>query len=435
MKTVVQSTVVAAAILFFAWCGVWEVRTLLADHYKQQADAATDDPAVQSALQRMNRYRPDLDTGWDLLADRRLFSEPIEAKKLARHALELNPRGWQSWRLIGLADLQLGNSREAVTALNEGLKFDNAFQAHFELGSLAFLLGNNDRFWTEMHSALQMAPPEMVANVLGETLRVSRGNYPDLSTLLKGQPPRKILLATDFFVDHSMLPDAVAAWRFASCPDYLASDCRYTLRYLLDHLVWTAVSGPIETAGSLSTEAQSIWNQSARTGILKAQKEDPGQIQDGNFLRPWFLSGFSWAPTAPSGIVLTPSPSRGGPNNDGMVSVVFSGNQPEHASLFHQYVLVQPGRRYELRFLTRGSGASSPSGITAVISDGKNNLDVIPVIIDRDWHENTGNFTVPPGKTIIYLGFQYDRPNGQTRMQGKAAFAEVSMSRIAGEQQ
>jgi hypothetical protein len=150
-----------------------------------------------------------------------------------------------------------------------------------------------------------------------------------------------------------------------------------------------------------------------------------GGISDGEFLRPWIGPAFSWSNNQIASIEF--NRVEGEPRANAAL-VNFSGDQPEAAELFWQFVAVQPGRQYRLSFMSRRLGFSTETGVQAqVIAPRHTNLLTVRAPLAQSWQTAAGVFTVPAGVYVVHLAFQYVRPAGEVRLHDRVAIARPAL--------
>ena len=103
------------------------------------------------------------------------FAHPRAALRFAQRAVAADPADWRNWYQLGLVEYQLGDSAGARRSLARAAERDSGWEAHFQLGSLALLVGKRAEFWREMKAALSAVTPAQAPPVLNEAWGQSRG--------------------------------------------------------------------------------------------------------------------------------------------------------------------------------------------------------------------------------------------------------------------
>jgi hypothetical protein len=153
-------------------------------------------------------------------------------------------------------------------------------------------------------------------------------------------------------------------------------------------------------------EARDLWRQMghARTGL----------IGNGDFAAEPSGHGFDWRPSPAEGVTEVPLP--------GSYRIRFSGRQPESSELLRQFVVLQPGKMYSLRWEARTQGFGSPSGIQWTVGPAHAAIEST-----QGWSAGNMDFDFKSEAALIPITLVYHRPTGQARAEGSVEIRAVSL--------
>lgn len=438
----VQRTAAVSVLLGLSWCAAWAFRTWRAavDENLALKEAQTSPLRAVPEFTRAAHWRPDNANIWEQMATYSEFEEPSSAKADALRAIRLDPRDRQAWQALAMANLQLGDLGSSRRDLAEAGRFDQGFQSHFELGNLSLALGDRAAFVREMAAALKVAPPARLDLVI-DALENHGGLRPaSFAKLLPAKRAETVARAVIRLVDLGDLRTALAAWSRLSCAPYQYVYCKGAALTLTNALLSATFAEPgpgaeppdpkghaIDRGEELTSQAISVWNRAVSQGFLNGDPARTGAVPDGSFEHPWQGEGFSWRNWKGVPTQLEP---RAAPNGNAVL-FSFNGFQADGAVLMTQFVPVQPGAPYELRYLSREAGGGAPGLFARVLASPQRALTEVPAASGSEWSAATGDFTVPTSAHLVELAFVYRRPLGQTRMRSPAEVAHVSIRAVS----
>jgi hypothetical protein len=161
-----------------------------------------------------------------------------------------------------------------------------------------------------------------------------------------------------------------------------------------------------------SARAQEIWEALGYAPLNGIVNPDFGEPRIGH--------GFDWRLLAPPGVTHvaldTPAAHR----------IVMNGQQPESCELLRQYVAMQPGRRYTLKWESRTTGFAQATGLEWKLAGQRGALPA-----SQDW--TPGEMKLPKvGQAIssspVFLALTYQRPAGEVRAEGHVELRHVTLS-------
>lgn len=424
------------------WLGTFAVRTWRAssDVAAAQSLALTRSAAAaQPYVTLAAGYRPDRAEAWRLLAQFRAFAHPRQARQDALRAVAVDPDDWRNWRELGLIDYQLGEVAAARRALAQAVVRDSGWEAHYQLGNLALLLGRRQEFWAQMQAALAVVPPRQAGPVLNQAFSAARGAQ---APWLAVQPVRRAAVeavAVNVLLNRGEPMLAAESWRKVQCPRYQRSVCRQTALQLVNRLANLAFQGPRPTGESpgfapptfpapvvLTRHAVEAWNTAVSRHWLDRAAVRPGAVNDGQFQHGWLGPAFGWVKAGP--VYASVEPGMGPAGKSSAMRLDFTGYQPENTPLVRQFVPVRPGARYAISFLSRRLGQGSQTGVQLVIAASPRQVLLrLPAELATAWGQNTGGFRVPDGCALVQLSFDYARPLGQVRLRNAVLLADVRL--------
>jgi hypothetical protein len=137
-----------------------------------------------------------------------------------------------------------------------------------------------------------------------------------------------------------------------------------------------------------------------------------GLITDGDFRTEPSGHGFDWRPAHPKGIADM--------QVSGALRVLLSGTQPESCELLRQYVALEPGKWYSLRWEARTRDLPSPTGIRWSAGAA-----MAAVEKAEDWRNGAVEFKAMTNLMPVVI--EYHRPTGQARAEGWIELRKVSL--------
>jgi len=167
-------------------------------------------------------------------------------------------------------------------------------------------------------------------------------------------------------------------------------------------------------ADGRATRPVEVWNRLCARGVMPFEELNPANgasLTDGNFAHQLLGQGFGWRLNDTDGVI-----SRQG---HGGLRVTFSGKQEEWCGIAWQYLAVQSGRTYRLRWEFHGIDVDTPQGVCWKIYDlaGKR-------VAARN--EGAGLTLIAPADVLVLM-LSYERPMGLSRLAGTVSVAQVAL--------
>ncbi|MEO8049972.1 MAG: hypothetical protein ABI833_06105 [Acidobacteriota bacterium] len=370
-----------AAIIVLGIAAVYSVRLAL-------ADAAFRRQTPQSVARALE-ILPDR-ASYLLFRALQLDYEGDDSAALLERAARVNPLSSAPRIRLGLAAETRGDFSGAEKWLLEAARVDRQFEPRWTLANFYFRRERPDEFWKWMRSALEASYGDR-RPAFDLCWRMTQNAD---TVLARAIPDRHDVLAAYVYYVMDQHPEAVgpAALKLAG----------FHVRADLPEL---------ETACDLLIDSGKIVD--ARELWMQMRRAPAGLIVNGSFTNEPSEHGFDWRPTRPEGVSYVALP--------GAYRVALSGQQPESCDLLRQFVALEPGKVYSLRWEARTRGFGSPSGIEWIA--GATNAAIEP---SQDWQAGTAEFKT--AKALMPITLNYHRPTGQARAEGSVEIRAVSLT-------
>ncbi len=170
-----------------------------------------------------------------------------------------------------------------------------------------------------------------------------------------------------------------------------------------------------------------LWDRLSAAGLLPYPARTPARpLVNPDFARPLPGGGFDWRIRQIPGIESYPGvPARG-------IKFIFSGSQPESATLLQQVLYLQGGRSWQLSHdcqtlhLTSANAGLAWTLTPAAGGPPLKPASAMPLAAD-DWSRISASWALPPGDALYRLSLEIRRPAGQTRAEGEARLRAFSL--------
>jgi len=376
------------ALLVLGLAAYWAVRLAWADHLSRSPGLADRERAVRLAPAAASLY--------ERLADRReeLGGDPLPDLE---RAAALDPANAERHMRLGLRAELAGDFPLAERSLLRAAVLSRLYQPRYLLAQYYFRRGNADSFLTWSRAAFESAYGDV-----SPLLDLCWRTRPDAEWLVQyALPPRPEIArqCLAFLMRRQQMNAAgVLARRISEAA--VAADRPALLEYCDRRL-----------AEGLAGDAVGVWNALSRRRLLPDGELDPARgvsLTNGNFDHAPGGRGFDWRVEQLSGAKCV----LGG----GAMRVAFSGRQPEKCLIAWQYVPVEPGIHYRLRFAAPADGVRwSIFDFSGTEIRGEPGAD--------------GPLTFAPLAEVVRLALVYQRPLGSPRLEGTVAITAVRLER------
>ncbi len=366
-----------AALLMLMTAAFYSVRLALADAaFRKQTPEG-----VARALEIL----PDR-ANYLLLRALQLDYDGVDSTALLERAARVNPLSSAPRIRLGLAAETRGDFLKAEAWLLDAARVDRQFEPRWTLANFYFRQERRDEFWKWMRAALENSYGERRL-AFDLCWRVSQDSEELLSRAI---PDQHDVLATYLYYVMELHRDAVGpvALKLVSLGN--AVDVQ-ELESACDVLV---DSGKV-------IEARELWKQ---LGHRQTQL-----ITNGDFAAEPSGHGFDWRLAHPPGVTDISLP--------GAHRILFSGKEPESCELLRQFVVLEPGKTYSLRWEARTRGFLSPTGIAW------NERGLVESA--EDWRR--GSLEFKAGSALVPIALSYQRPAGEARAEGSLEIRNVTL--------
>ena len=371
---------VVAALFVLAIAAVYSIRLAL-------ADAAFRKRTPQSVARALE-ILPDR-ASYLLFRAQQMDYDGENSTTLLERAARVNPLSSAPRIRLGLAAEARGDFSEAENWLLDAARVDRQFEPRWTLANFYFRRERSAEFWRWLRAALEVS-------------------YGDRS------------LAFDLCWRMSQNAEEVLKQAIPDRHDVLASYLHYVLDRRHEAVSTTALklaelhdradTPELETASDLLidggkfADARDLWRRMGRA--------QTGLIYNGDFAAAPSGHGFDWRSSTADGVTNLPLP--------GSFRIRFSGKQPESSELLRHFVVLEPGKRYSLRWEAQTQGFPSPSGIDWIA--GANHA-----ALESAEHWRAGSMDFKADTALVPITLVYHRPPGQARAEGSVEIQAVSL--------
>ncbi len=376
----VNRIVTVAALLTLLVAALYSIRLAMADAaFRKQ---------TPQGVARALEISPDRAV-YLLLRALQLEYDGIDSTALLERAARINPLSSAPRIRLGLAAETRGDFPRAEQWLLEAARLDRQFEPRWTLVNFYFRRERFDDFWKWMRSALEISYGDRrLAFDLCWRVTQDAGEV-----LNRAIPAQHDVLAAylHYVMDQHRDAAGPVALQLAALGN--AADVPL-LEIACDLLV---------DSGNVA-EARELWKRLGR--------RQAALITNGSFLTEPTGHGFDWRLAHPPGVTDLSLP--------GSHRILFSGKQPESCEPLRQFVVLEPGRRYSLRWEARTAGLGSPAGIEWRAGATRGDVESA-----NEWRSGVMDFTASTALTPIAL--RYQRPPGEARAQGSIEIRNVSL--------
>ncbi len=385
----------AIAIPFMLCAAAFAARTAWADVLYREG--------TLQALAGASRLRPDRAEFELALAQ----ADPEHSVTHLRSAVRLNPYLSNAQLLLAAGWEASGDLAASEATLLQLAERDRLSGPAWALANFYYRHGPSERFWRWARTAAQVSPGE-----LRPLFRLCLGVRDDAAELLaRVVSPRRTaereLLS--FLLDQGRIRDAD---RIAT---KIAGDITSQDRDSLLSYVDRSIS-----AGQFSSAA-AIWDKLSFARLIPYPPSAPGNLVNGDFAQPILDHGFDWR-AAPAGCAVAARTHAEGP----ALELFLAANRPEDCEIYHQFLILSPGIRYELRFEYRTADLPDPTGIYWSLDERCD----YQFRSSADWTSAVWRWQSSPAAGRLAL--RYRRSPGSTRHEGAVLVGRVHLIADSG---
>jgi tetratricopeptide (TPR) repeat protein len=393
--------VTAAAVAGFSLAAAWSVRLACADYwFRKETPQATAKALALTPDRAEYLVRLALLVGDD---------DPARAQPALERAVGIDPNDGRAWVELGLRREESGDLAGAEQSLLRAAEADRTYLPRWTLLNYYFRRNDSARFWYWAKAAVPM--------LYGDPLPLFHlcGRVDEDGRLIERLDIRK--------------PQIQAAYLFYLLDSGHAELAGGASRKLLaenreeDGPLLLQACDRLIDARQLA-DAEAIWDGLRRAGRLPfaAQASQGSPLTNGDFAVSPTGHGLDWRLPDSDGISAAREDGPAG------LRLTFSGMQAERAEPLVQFVPVDAGGRYELRYRYRTDGISADSGLAWQVKalDGTAIAEG-PELSSIEEADGRLTFAVPAGCRMLRLSLAYGRRPGTTRIAGYIVLRSVEL--------
>jgi tetratricopeptide (TPR) repeat protein len=371
----VSRVVTVAALLLLIAAAVFSIRLAMADAaFRKQTPEG-----VARALEIL----PDR-ASYLLLRALQLDYDGADSTALLEPTALVNPLSSAPRIRLGLTAEARGDFQKAEVWLLDAARVDRQFEPRWTLANFYFRRERWDEFWKWMRAALENSYGDRRL-AFDLCWRVTQDAD---EVLRRAVPEQHDVLATYLYYVMDQRREAVGpvALKLAA------------LGNVADVPLLESACDVLIDSGKVA-EARELWKRLGH--------RETSLLTNGDFAAELGGHGFDWRLAHAPGITDTSLP--------GSHRILLSGKQPESCELLRQFVVLEPGKKYSLRWEARTRGLVSPTGIAW---NGQGRVESA-----EGWRGGSLDFT---GSTpLMPITLVYRRPAGEPRAEGSIEIRNV----------
>lgn len=341
-----------------------------------------------------------------------------------RRALILNPRNDLALTQAAIAAELSGDLAGAERLFRQAAQTNQLWLARWSLANFYFRRGQYPLTLKWATLALQRAHGDRTA--LFRLCRDAGAAPASILTMIVPADADNLaayiyFLAADARLDTAALESAAAGYLQA------ARRAAYPPEQTLPPVV-----GAVNTliAAGEAHPALRLWRSLSDSAVLPySAPTSERPLVNAGFAPPVPGGGFDWRVHQVPGIEAYPGvPGRG-------IKFVFSGRQPEAATLLQQVVYLRGGMTWALSHQSQTVHLTAAgAGLAWMLAPVSGGAAIPPVsappLVSDDWSRLSTSWAVPPGDSLYRLSLEIRRPSGQTRAEGEARFRDFDLAEM-----
>ena len=339
-----------------------------------------------------------------------------DARPPLQAAAALKPGDASIWIRLGLLE-EIGNQfQKAEEDLLRAARVSRKHDPRWTLANYYYRREQPDEFWQWAREALLISYGDRTP-----LFRLCWNMSPDPDTILRRAVPERRPVLMDY-------ASFLAALQEYSAAEHLFGELAAGAE---DHEVgyFLAITDRLLELGRMPA-ALAVWNSLCRRGLVRYPPLAPETgvvLTNGSFAARTLAHGFDWRIPSLPGVFVAQMPPPAG------WRISLSGNQPERCVILSQFLPLEAGRNYRLRFRYRSAAAAAfrnpNTGIRWRLyntgSSGGAIAQSEPLAGDGAG-EDGFDFTLPAGGGAR-LALVYERASGTTRTEGAVTMEYVSV--------
>ncbi len=302
-------------------------------------------------------------------------------------AVQLRPRDYFLWMMLGITRDLNGDQQGALTALRESVTLAPTYaKPRWLIGNLLLRMNQTDEGFQQLRAAAE-ADSSLLPNVIDLAWGFSRNDPAMTAAFVGPQSTEAHMSLAIFLAQHKEGSAALDQFRLIKPPAGTASD------QLAQQLIESKSFG----------EAFEVWSNTHCASCR------PGSLVNGDFESDIAMSkqGFGWQITNPSPNVTLSIDTAEHEEGARSLRIDFQGESDSARPLISEFVVVNPATRYRLSFqaLTR---AFVSAGVPVVevmdaSSSGGSVLGKSSHLTGTTWHDYSVDFTTSANTHAIQL--------------------------------
>lgn len=353
--------------------------------------------ATPDGIARAARLRPDRAEYQFALADAGAAIPHL------RRALELNPFLTNARILLASKLEAQGQLADSEAALLESAQRDRQYLPAWALANFYFRAGRLELFWQWARTASRISPAGM-APLFDLCFAVTSSPEIVWKRVVESRPLAEREYLT-YLVDAGMGGAYEAALGIVS---RAGPEDRDTLLAYVDRALET---GEVESAAE-------IWNRLCRRRLAPYPPVARGELVNGEFSHAISNRGFDWRNGAADCALAAVTHSDGD-----ALELFLSGRRPENCEMFSQFLRLDAGTRYVLRFQYRTGDLPEPTGLHWSLGSEKE----YELRASQEWADGAWRWRAADATSR--LAFLYRRPWGSIRREGTVLLRHVRIER------
>jgi len=281
----------------------------------------------------------------------------LEATRELERAVQLRPRDYFPWMILGVTRDLNGDAKGALEALRQSVELAPSYaKTHWQFGNLLLRMGQTDEAFRELRFAA-LSDPTLLPNVIDLAWGTYRNDAAKTVEVIQPQTDSARLALAIFFAQHKQGTGALDQFR--------------ALKSMSDERVHDLVHELL--AAKLFSEAYEVW-----TRIHNMPATTPSLL-NGSFEEDIVVgqNGFGWRiPSEPSNVTISIDPSQF-QSGAKSLRIDFHGNSKPTDPLASQFVVVRPATPYQLTFCVSSKDFVSAAPPIVTVTDAADEKIII----------------------------------------------------------
>jgi len=379
MNRIAFNLIIAAGCIL----GMWQAAKFGAGRTLAQSGVARNDPAATSRAISWSSSDASTYTAQGLVFER-LGNYP-EAIRALERAVQLRPRDYFPWMLLGVTRDLNGDQLGAMNALRQSIAVAPTYgKQHWLLGNLLLRTGPAKDAFQELRFAA-VSDERYLPNVIDLAWGASRNDASVTLALLQPLTDSMRMPLAIFFARQKQREAAIDQFRKAG--SYSEKDLNTLVTELLK--------------AGLFTETAEVWSLIHGTRVNEADLLNAGFEED----IPVGQTGFGWQISPAANVTMSVDTAEW-QSGSRSLRFDFQGNSKPDAILVSQVVLVKPNSSYLLRFQVNSKDLVSAAPPIVLINEptgGKTIVQSTSLAGATGWREASIEFTTSANAEAVLI--------------------------------